>query len=248
MTKAIILTTQRTGSTFLVESLHSHPEVHCVGEMLAGGHIRDSQVPGLVFKSRYSTKAYRYLTSGAVFPTRMMDRYFARDDRPVMAFKAMYNQISPPWTLRYLREHTEIRVLHLRRHNLLKQYVSHALIHVKRDDHWDPHTTQPVKPASIVISADDALRYLRRLRAEHDAHERMFVHHPRLSLTYESMIDGNALATGVARDICNFLGISQQPMHSKLVKLNPELLREMITNYDEVSRRIRQTEFADLLD
>ena len=45
-----------------------------------------------------------------------------------------------------------------------------------------------------------------------------------------------------------FLGIAQQPMHSKLVKMNPELLREMITNYDEVSRRIRQTEFADLLD
>lgn len=245
MTKAIVLTTQRTGSTFLVECLRSHPEVYCPGEMLAGGHVH---IPGLVYRSRYATKAYRYLTSGAVFPTRMMDRYFARTDRPVMAFKAMYNQIRPPWTLRYLREHTEIRVLHLRRHNLLKQYVSHALIHVKRDDHWDPHTTAPVKPASIVVSTEDALRYLRRLRAEHDAHERMFAHHPRLSLTYESMIDGNALAAGVARDICDFLSIAQQPMHSKLVKLNPERLREMITNYDEVSRRIRQTEFADLLD
>ncbi len=245
MTKAIVLTTQRTGSTFLVQCLRSHPEVHCLGEMLAGGHVH---IPSLVYKSRYATKAYRYLTSGAMFPTRMMDRYFARTDRPVMAFKAMYNQIRPPWTLRYLREHTEIRVLHLRRHNLLKQYVSHALIHVKRDDHWDPHTTAPVTPVSIVVSADDAVRYLRRLRAEHDAHERMFARHPRLSLTYESMIDGDALAAGVARDICDFLGIAQQPMHSKLVKLNPQRLREMITNYDEVSRRIRQTEFADLLD
>jgi len=246
MTKAIVLTTQRTGSTFLVESLRSHPEVCCRGEMLAGGHMRNP--PGLIYKSRLATKAWRYLTSGAVFPTRMMDRYFARTDRPVMAFKAMYNQIRPPWTLRYLREHTEIRVLHLRRHNLLKQYVSHQLIHVKRDDHWDPHTTEPVAPASIVVSPDAALDFLRRLRAEYEAHERMFERHPRLQLSYESMIDGNALAAGVARDICDFLGIAQRPMHSRLVKMNPERLDEMIANYDEVARAIGKTEFADLLD
>ena len=245
MTKAIVLTTQRSGSTFLVESLRSHPEVYCRGEMLAGGHVR---IPGLLYESRYATKAWRYFTSGAVFPTWLMDRYFARADRPVMAFKAMYNQIRPPWTRRYLLEHTEIRILHLRRHNLLKQYVSHELIHVKRDDHWDPHTTEPVKPASIVVSADAALRYLRRLRAEHGMHERMFARHPRLQLSYESMIDGDALAAGVARDICDFLGITHCPMHSSLVKMNPERLDEMITNYDEVARAIGQTEFADLLD
>jgi LPS sulfotransferase NodH len=245
MSKAIVLTTQRTGSTFLIECLKSHPEVYCRGEMLAGGHVWP---PGLVYKSRLATKAYRYLTSGAVFPTRMMDRYFARADRPVKVFKAMYNQIRPPWILRYLREHTEIRILHLRRHNLLKQYISHELIHVRRADHWDPHTTEPVKPASIVISADAALRYLRRLRAEYDTHERIFGRHARLQLTYESMIDGDALAAGVARDICAFLGIAHRPMHSSLVKMNPERLDEMITNYDEVSRAVGKTEFADLLD
>jgi LPS sulfotransferase NodH len=245
MTKAIILTTQRTGSTFLVENLRSHPDVHCLGEMLAGGHVR---IPGLVYRSRYATKAYRYLTSGAVFPTRMMDRYFARDDWPVMAFKAMYNQISPPWTLRYLRDHTEIRVLHLRRHNLLKQYVSHALIHVKRDDHWDPHTTEPVKAASIKISAEYALAYMRRLRAQHERHEKMFERHLRLQLGYETMIDRDRLEAGIARQVCDFLGIAQHPMHSKLVKMNPENLREMITNYDEVARVIGPTEFADLLE
>jgi LPS sulfotransferase NodH len=245
VTKAIILTTQRTGSTFLVACLHSHPEVYCLGEMLAGGHL---DIPALVYRSRYATKAYRYLTSGAVFPTRMMDRYFARDDRPVMAFKAMYNQIGIPWTLGYLREHTEIRVLHLRRHNLLKQYVSHKLIKVKRDDHWDPHTTEPVKPAPIAVNVQDALHYIRRLREEHDRHERMFARHALLPLVYESMIEGNSLAAGVARDICGFLGIAEQPMHSKLVKMNPERLHQMITNYEEVARTIGRTEFADLLD
>jgi hypothetical protein len=76
----------------------------------------------------------------------------------------------------------------------------------------------------------------------------MFGRHPRLQLSYEGMIDGNALAAGVTRDICDFLGIERRPMSSQLVKMNPERLDAMITNYDEVARRFAKTEFADLLD
>jgi Sulfotransferase family len=245
MTKAIILTTQRTGSTFLVECLESHPEVFCLGEMLAGGHV---WVPDWVYKSRYATKAYRYLSSGAWNPLRMMNRYFARTDRPVMCFKAMYNHIRPPWTIRYLREHAEIRILHLRRHNLLKQYVSHALLSVARDKVWQPHATAPVTPTSITVSPDAALAYMRRIRAEHARHEVLFSGHPRYQLSYETMIDGQSLRSGVAREVCAFLGISDQPMKSKLIKMNPVDLRDMVRNHDELSAAIHGTEFEDLLD
>lgn len=245
MTKAIILTAQRTGSTFLVECLESHPEVFCLGEMLAGGHVR---APDWVYKSRYGTKAYRYLISGAWNPVRMMNRYFARTDRPVMCFKAMYNHIRPPWILRYLREHAEIRILHLRRHNLLKQYVSHALVSVARDKAWQPHATAPVTPTSIAVSPEAALATMRRIRAEHARHEALFSGHPRLQLSYETMIDGQSLQRDVARQVCAFLGISEHPMGSKLVKMNPAHLRDMVSNYDELAAAIRGTEFADLLD
>lgn len=245
MTKAIILTTQRTGSTFLVACLNSHPEVSCIGEMLSGGHV---WAPDFVFRSRFATKAYRYLTSGAVFPTRMMDKYFARRDRPVMAFKAMYNHMRPPWTIRYLREHTEIRILHLRRHNLLKQYVSRQLLAVRRDKVWQPHAIAPVTPASVLVSSDSALRYMRRIRAEYEAHERLFSQHARLQLCYETMIGEKTLRPEVAKEVCNFLLINQHPMHSDLIKMNPEQLRSMVTNYDELAAEIRTTEFADLLD
>jgi hypothetical protein len=245
MTKAIILTTQRTGSTFLVECLDSHPDVRCIGEMLAGGHI---WVPEFVYRSRYATKAYRYLGSGAWNPVRMMNRYFARTDRPVMCFKAMYNHIRPPWTIQYLREHAEILILHLRRHNLLKQYVSRALLSVARDKSWQPHATEPVTPTSIAVSPDAALAYMRRIRAEHARHEAMFSGHRRYQLSYETMIDGQTLRSDVAREVCAFLGISAHPMKSKLIKMNPVDLRDMVKNYDELAAAIHGTEFEDLLD
>jgi hypothetical protein len=57
-----------------------------------------------------------------------MGRFFAIDGPKAHVFKAMYNQLKPPWTLGYLRSRTDIGVIHLRRRNLLKQYVSCQLL------------------------------------------------------------------------------------------------------------------------
>lgn len=254
MTQAIILTTQRTGSTFLLTCLDSHPDVCCLGELLVGSRL--FRAPDLLYKSRYATKTYRYLRSGAWYPTRIMRRFLdegrigSRDlgMRPVMAFKVMYNQIRPPWTLDFLRKRTEIRILHLRRNNLLKVYVSNMLLTVKRDNRWQPHATVPVAPVSLDISSVAALEYMRRAVAEYEAHERLFSDHPRLHLSYESMIDGQTLRADVARDVCRFLGVSEHPMKSNLVKVNPERLQDMVANYDEFANAIRKTEFAEMLD
>lgn len=253
MTQAVILTTQRTGSTFLVTCLDSHPEVCCLGELLAGSRL--FRVPDLIYKSRYGTKAYRFLRSGAWYPTRMMRRYLdeARIGsmdlgmRPVMAFKVMYNQIRPRWTLDFLRGRTEIRILHLRRNNLLKAYVSNTLLTVKRDNRWQPHVTAPVAAVSMDISSKAALDYMRRAVSEYEEHERIFRDHPRLPLSYETMIDGQALRADVARDVCRFLGIADHPMQSNLIKVNPERLQDMVANYDEFANDIRKSEFAEML-
>jgi hypothetical protein len=36
-------------------------------------------------------------------------------------------------------------------------------------------------------------------------------------------------------------------MRSKLTKLNPESLRDMVTNYDELTAAVSRTEFAEFL-
>ena len=131
-------------------------------------------MPPFLYQFRYASKAYRFLRSGAWHPTRMMRRYLdtARLGnmelglRPVMAFKVMYNQIRPPWTMKFLRDRTDLRILHLRRNNLLKVYVSNQLLTVKRDNRWQPHATVPVAPVSMNIASASALQYARRAVAE----------------------------------------------------------------------------------
>jgi hypothetical protein len=246
MTRAIILTTQRTGSTFLEDCLESHPQVFCVGELLINGiNVR---APQALMRWRYAAKLYRFVVGGAWHPTALMERFFSSQDKPVKVFKAMYNHVSPPWTLNYLRNDRELRVIHLQRRNLLKMYVSKLLLSKKRVKAWQPHATSPVPPVSTYVSPQAALASMRKARALHDRYDRAFAQHAKMAIAYEEMIENGALSPRVSAAVCDFLGIAHHPMASRLIKINPDNLRAMIANYDEVAAVVSRTEFAELLE
>jgi len=243
--RAVILTTQRTGSTFLVECLRSHPQFNCITELLVGAHL---EPPALVRSSRTWTKAARFLMAGGWYPTRAMRRFYASSDKPVSIFKAMYNQVSNPLTLGYLTRNKDIHILHLRRHNLLKMHVSQLLMPKKRNAIWEPHTTEPLPAVSIHVDPVAALEQMRKARLKYQHFEAVFADHRRLAVVYEDMIDNQRLRPSEGKRICEFFGVEDHPMRSSFIKLNPESLELMVTNYSELADVISGTEFADLLN
>lgn len=245
-TRAIVLTTQRTGSTFLEDCLEAHPQIFCVGELLINGiNVR---APDVLMQWRYMAKLYRFMVGGAWNPTALMERFYSSDERRVNIFKAMYNHLVYPPTLRYLTSQTDIRVIHLRRHNVLKQYVSKLLLSKRRVKRWQPHTTKPVPVVQIPVDPQRALEHIRRTRADYERFEHAFSAHARLPLVYEDLIENGALKPMWAEQICGFLGADLAPMKSRLVKMNPDRLADMVTNYDELAAVIGRSEYADMLD
>jgi hypothetical protein len=241
--RAVILTTQRTGSTSLIVSLGTHPEIECAGEILNG----QPDVPREAYRGplKQAVKAWNIVRRGAWRPGHRMEGYFSGGQAKVRAFKVMYNQLRRPFAERYLVEHREVRVIHLRRHNLLKVYVSELLMPKRR--HLQA-TGGPVEAVWIQVDPAKAVARLRRAKAEYERFDRAFERHRRLPVMYETLIDGAYLQADTARKICDFLDIGQHAMKSKITKLNPESLRDMVTNYDELASAISRTEFADMLD
>ena len=242
-TRAVILTTQRTGSSFLVECLASHPEIECAREILEG-HPDDPRIHLYRGPFRRAVKLFHIVESGAWLPGRRIEGYFADGRAKVRIFKAMYNQLERPFCLRYLREHEEIRVVHLHRRNLLKLHVSTLLMPMRRE----LQATAPVEPIRVHVNPEKAIASMRVARARYERFERIFAQHRSLPLTYESLVDGQSLRRETGRRICEFLGVRPQPMRSELVKMNPESLRQVVTNYDELAGEVSRTEFAELLD
>ena len=239
--RAVILTTQRTGSTSLVVSLGTHPEIECAGEILIGAP--DAPRPPVRGRFKAVAKIANIFKSGAWLPARRMEGFYSGGSARARVFKAMYNQLANPFALRYLKDDRTIRVLHLRRENLLKVHVSRLLMG-KRER---VQATAPVDAVRTHVDPREAITAMRRARERYERFEALFGDHPRLQLTYESLFDGQELSAGTTAAICEFLAVARHPMRSNLTKLNPESLRDMVTNYDELAAAVARTEFAAML-
>jgi hypothetical protein len=238
---AVILTTQRTGSSFLVECLDSHPELFVSGEILEGMPDR----PGRSYRGPFKqvVKIGNMIRRGAWYPPYRLGNFYAGKDGKVRIFKAMYNQLERPFALRFLQGVEELRVIHLSRLNLLKVYVSTVLMPKRRS----LQVVAPTDPIWIRVDPRQAVGWMREARASFQRFDDAFARQPRLHVHYEDLFDGPRLQADTGRRICDFLGVTQHAMQSKVVKMNPESLRDMVTNYDEVAQAIAKTEFADML-
>jgi len=240
-TRAVLLTTPRTGSSFLVEFLDSHPAIHCAGELLDGQP--DVLIAPPRGPMRYLIKGARIARSGAWLPQFRLEEYYRGGLSPVRCFKAMYDQLARPFAMRYLLDHREIRVIHLRRENLLSMHVSLLLRQKRRE----LQAASRIAPLGIHVDPDQAITAMRRAEARYLHFDRQFQGHPLLSLTYESLFDGARLKGEMSRRICDFLGVARKPMESRIIKLDPRSLRDLVTNYDALAEAVSNTEFASLL-
>lgn len=242
--KAIIVTSQRSGSNFLRYCLQSHPKIMCDGELMIGGPIKP---PRIIEHWRMPTKIYRWLRAGAWNPVRILEDFNARTDAEVVMFKAMYNQLRSPRVHEYLRAHTDIRIIHLRRGNLLKQYVSKTLMGKKRDGRWQPHSKTRLRAVKTHVSPAAAIREMRYVQEQVDLYEKLLSNHKKIDLVYEDMIDGQCLTEAAMHAICDLLEVESIPMCCDFVKVNPNKLEMLVENYQELASALAGTEFERYL-
>ncbi len=243
--KAIILTSQRSGSTFLGGCLESHPSIKSYGELLVGGNV---VAPSPLRGKRMLTTLYRYIVVRAWDPVGIMERYYAREEAPVVLFRAMYNHVDNRAVRAWLVAHKEVRVIHLRRDNLLKQHVSKLLLGAKRERPWQPHTDHKIPVVSVRVSPERAIKEIQRVRDYFARFEQLLAGHRKIELVYERMYNGQTLSQEAWGKISGLLEVDAANVGSELVKMNPNDLRPMVRNYDELAAALAGTEFARFLD
>lgn len=244
--KAVIITSQRTGSSFLVECLKSHPHVNCHYEILKKGY-GDKRI-GPIDQPNKLFYLYRYLLRGAWNPPKMLDKFYTNEKGQVTAFKAMYTQLIDPRVRYYLQKHTEIRIIHLRRHNLLKQYVSNVLNRRRiRGDRKFSNTKESLPIITTRISPARAIRAMRKNKKLFQHYEQLFSKHHKVNLVYETMMEGQSLSERAAAAVVGLLEIDSAPMTGPYVKMNPDKLELIVENYDDLINALAGTEFEVFL-
>jgi hypothetical protein len=221
----VILCLGRTGSTHLGSLLGSHPDIHCFGEL---------------FTDRKTTLDEAFIKSPIDDPVE----YVAQLTRPLteraVGFKLPLNSIRAHPTAVRLLESDELRVVRLRRLNLLALFASRRLLATTRvsrstrGDYGDTTVTlDPKQCLAVFRRSEEHERYLDGL-AEGN---------PVFDITYEDLALGRGLD-----DLQSFLGVEPVTLQSRFKRLRSRPLSETIENWPEIEQALRGSPYERFLE
>lgn len=239
-TRFAIVTTQRSGSTMLGNTLNTHPDVYCYGEPFQ----KTTRYPW-TFES-YARSKRRRGALRKVAPQLLIPRYLEvlQIEAPrsvAIGFKLMYNHRKRHPELIWMLRRRDYRVIHLVRENVLRSHVSAAI--ASRRGVWAAHET----PDAVTISLDtrSLIRDLDRRMANIELHRRLLNRLTTFEVAFERLVaDRRATLSAIAE----FLGVDAE---IELVTTNAPLasgdFSELVENHAEVAATLLGTQYATMM-
>ena len=226
----IVLFEGRTGSSYLIDKLNKHPNIAAYGEMLDS--LRDETDAG-----RLQLEKIRH-------------NFYLGYRRPIesVGFKTKLTVIGDPTGLGQLIDNEHVRIIHLRRRNLVKLAVSSlaaARLH-DRTGQWNLFDENDrLKPFHIGYQEfNDRLQYKISVNQTLDK----FIaglHVPVIRLYYEDMLTDE---DSYFRKLYKFLDIPDIACISNIKKNVPDDLKQLVLNVDELKEHYSGTELYKMFD
>lgn len=248
-TNFCILATQRSGSTWLVSLLDSHPQVKAFSELFIGepfAHRSDEYLPWsdeflslfYEFEQRHGgmsiVRVFQYLEILGNYP----------GEHRAIGFKLMYSQLAkrPEILLKLISD--RYRVINLVRDNPLDIIISKA--NLRRSG--SPHFKKEQTLSAIDL---DPVRLLKDLEKQHRKTQFMrnvlnLLPLQVLNITYESLCDDQQ---AVIDSVLKFLNVDNKKvdLNSELKKISKGQYSQKIKNFEEIKLIMSGTKFQKFL-
>ena len=270
----VVIAGGRTGSTMLVRALNSSAHIRCFGEVFnAAVDFVPFGVEGFD-DFRASERALRDRNSAAFLAARV----FGDAPSAVRAsgFKLLYGQERRvEGLMQALLEIDGLHMLHLRRRNYLRTAVSLKI--AETTGVWVQGEQNVVAMSNALRAARHPLRaasaLAKRFRVRGSSgpaarapvtltrkectdvfdfietqevfYENAFEAHPRWTLYYEDIMERPEREY---RQVLMFLGLDPEDLSITTRKQNPEPLRELVANYDELRQAFAGSRYAAFFD
>jgi signal transduction histidine kinase len=243
MVKFVIVGVRRTGTTLIRTTLDSHPHVRCFGASFRHGRrLTNSQ--GENFETGYQqylraspVRRLQDLLLPALPVHAYLDELFAPGEHKAVGFKLLdYEFRQYPIIMQYLRQQ-DARVIQVVRKNVLKTLISRSVKKVRRFG----KATESVARTQITLRADRLVKDLERIEQANEQWPHETQGMPYLRTTYEDFVADKAHEL---RRMLDFLDVEFiDNLQSPLIKVNPDDIRQIITNYDQVEVALKGTRY-----
>jgi LPS sulfotransferase NodH len=182
-------------------------------------------------------------------PVEFLEWLFLRGyDQTIRAvgFKVFYFQLEKPYfdqARTYLASLPGLRVLHLRRRNLLRAYLSKVVM--VRTKVSGIKSDAERRAPSVALAPADCLRYFEHTRQQQNLYERLFAEQAVLPVLYED------LAADYDREterIQKFLDVVPTSLQARNLRQEIRPLSVAISNYAELRTKFESTPWAEFFD
>lgn len=232
MSHFILLTTPRSGSTWLGSLLDDHPDITMYGELFlphdvpAKYQVLRQNDPQKFFRFRETSRLRRPKVT-----TAYLDHVFKEAEKSV-GFKLMaYPLLTHPEIIFYCKKH-KIRLLHLTR-NTQDRVLSYAIAELENNFH---NLGQDIDKKNKITLSVKRVKKLYKKQTILSKALRLIINnisHLSLSIEYDELLQNKA---DTLQKIYDFLNVPAHTPNSHLQKNLTRPYPEIIENYDDIEK------------
>lgn len=255
----VVISYLRSGTHLLRTALESHPEIVCQTEVF------NSDNPNIPYPLSMPTQEVLDKWVNCNIDSKVdhvgfvLQAYhpYALTAFPGIRPNPHWNDI---WTI--LQANLDLKVIHLRRDNLLRRHLSHMQARASGQWHnWDSkqlehisllealpqkHIDQYQQPKQpLTLDAKMMEQDFEEVEKWHELAEKKFQKHSNITLKYEDLQHDFA---GQCQRVLTFLGASSRPLFSGVRKLESRTLDKSIANYPSLKQSFSKSKWCDLFD
>jgi len=240
----ILLSHQRTGSTFLISLLNQHPQLACFGELFIPDRIAFDVIDNTNVRPSFDKDllAFRNESPKEFLAQKVFTASLCKEK--LVGFKLHYEQVGLfPSLIDWVESNPRLQVIHLYRENLLAAFVSLSI--AQKTKRYK--TLQAGDHSTEKLSVDPGCfqKYCDSVSQDYAEIKRITKNHRCLNLSYEKMISG---LSGALQDIQSFLGLDIASLNSPLCRQEIRPLSEVVLNYAELKGYFKQSEYGSFFE
>jgi len=239
--KFIILSRSRTGSTLLRYFMLSHPKIRSYGEVFRETQLTRKaaiQKDPIHYLDKTIFKPYPKYISAVGFKLFYYHLRRVPDYSPLIRVPHEVDvQLEKFWE--HLKAMTDLKVIHLKRKNILKTHLSRELAFQTKQ--WAATSKKDQKPVNITLDYEGCLKAFEMTRQWEEMGDAFFSSHQKINIAYEDLASD---PSGTMRTIQDFLGLPYKELTAGLKKQNSRPISETITNYAELKEKFESTPWS----